>query len=156
MSSFPIEFSNFFEYKRISDSNKWMFQDARIMIDSLYRSTNGDVECVLNNVALLNIIGSKVIGISCFKDQNGNTVFNVPELDQTIEEELTAMDQAGRILRVLYFDNKDKKLFLNNISKFVLYNNKISVEQWDKKNLQNRVNIIFNIILLFLMRKFKK
>jgi len=156
MKPLTIDFSNFFEYRRVSDSNMWMFQDAKLMINSLYREMDGDIEKVINNTSLINQIGSKILNINCYDNTMGEKVFNIPSLSQSIEEDVSIMDRAGNILRILFFDNNDKNLFLNNNSKIVLYNSKISIEQWDESNLQNRVNIIFNTILLFLVRKLKR
>lgn len=155
MSAFVIDFSEYFVYKRISSSNDMIFKDAEILIKSLLLSAPDDFESILNNATLLNMIGSKVLKINCFNSPSGK-VFTIPSLDQTIEGDIKVMNIAGEIVKLLIESNKNKSIFLNNSTRIVLYNDIISVEQWDEENLQDRVNIIFNTILLFLVRKFKQ
>ncbi len=155
MSAYTIDFSNFFSFKNMSDANKWMFQDARLLITSLLSQGVSPQE-IMNNVSVLDTIGSEVFGISCMLDNDGIKMFLVPDLDQTLEKDVIIKVVAGDVVSKLIYANNESTLFLNNLSKIILYNDEISVEHWDDKNKQNDVEIIFNTVLVFLVRRFKR
>ena len=146
-----VDLSNFSTYNKMSYGYDWMTYEDELLINSLLRDNT------LNDVVNSPIVWDK-IGNQLFRMPyiliDGEYVFVFPELSGNVEADLIKKDKIGSIIKALTAD--DEYIFLNNDSKFILYNNKIEAAGEDILSDGNIVNIVFNTITLFLLYTFKK
>jgi len=146
-----INMSNFFEYQAFSDGYGWMTYDHELMIRSSI-AEKGFID-TLNNTDIWNRIGSDVFNMPYLND-NGDWKFVIPTFSDISEADIGRKEIIGRMIKKLII-SPENNLYFNSNSKFILYNTKIEAEEIDAIEDANTINIIFNVISLFLLQTLK-
>lgn len=147
-----IDLSNFFEYSIFSNGYSWMEYEHEILIQDKIDTLG--IEEALNDPVIWNMIGSDIFNMP-YMEISGSYSFIFPELSDLIEADVKRKENIGKIISIL-MSNPEDYIFFNNSSKFILYNNKIEVENLSDINNANIINIVFNVISMYLLQQFKR
>ena len=147
-----IDFSDFYDYQVFSDGYYWMsYEETMAVIDVTNKEGLGRA---INSPMLLNIIGTSVFNMPYIL-VDGEYTFIIPVYSDTTSADIEIKEKIGDIIKVLSA-KKDNSVYFSNKTKFILYNDKIVVENVDTLDDANIVNIVYNVITLFLLQTLRR
>ena len=147
-----VDFSDLNDYQIFSNGYHWMPYEAAIAIGHI--TSNKSVEEALNDPILWNQIGKNLFGMMYILN-NDNYEFVLPTYSDSLASDVTTIEQIGDIISTLT-RKSEFDIFFSNKTKFILYNSKISVEYISDEDDANIVNIVYNLITLFLLQILRK
>jgi len=147
-----IDFSKYSDYEAFSDGYYWMDFDS---VNEIYEELkNNDVETVLNLPSVWNSVGSKLLNMPYIK-VDGEYRFIVPSYSDSSEADVKTQTVAGDVVSSL-LNEPVVEMDFSNKTKIVLYNNRIVVDEIEDEDDANIVNIVYNVVSLFLLQKIKR
>lgn len=147
-----IDFSKYSDYEAFSDGYYWMDFDST---NEIYQELKkNSVEKVLNMPSIWNSIGSRLFNMP-YVESGGSYDFIIPTYSDSSSSDVKIQTIAGDIVNTLLKKPLIEMNFSNK-TKIVLYNNRIAVDEIEDEDDANIVNIVYNVITLFLLQKIKR
>lgn len=146
-----IDMTNIFKYNAFSDGYVWMeyevLETIMVFMDEL------EIRDLINSPLLWDKIGKTVFNMP-YSQVNGMYRFIPPDYSAPTDANIIRKNTIGKIIKNLDSEPLDNILFSNNL-KFILYNNSIDIDGEFNKTDPNAVNIVFNVISYFILKKIK-
>jgi len=147
-----VDFSDLNDYQIFSNGYHWMSYEATISINNITNSKS--VEEALNDPILWDLIGRELFGMM-YIENNGEYEFIIPVYSDSSEADVSTKEKIGDVISSLT-KKSEFDIFFSNKTKFILYNNRIAVEHISDKDDANIINIVYNLISLFLLQILRK
>ncbi len=147
-----VDFSKYVDYVSFSDGYYWM--DYESMLAVTETTNNMGVEDALNDPFLWNRIGISLFNMP-YVEINGEYDFIVPVYSDSVESDVERQSMVGDIIEA-FTKTDEYDISFSSKTSFMLYNNKIVVENIEDEDDANIANIVFNIITVFLLQTLRR
>lgn len=150
-----LRLSDFNVYRALSSGYSWVNPEMIERIRILNKRST--IDNILVNPAVLNYIGTEMINMPYTQNEDMSWSFKPPVFVNTNEEDIKRMNTIGMVYKNLIhtIQNSNKIFFTNNTS-FILYNDRIEISDERDLNDVNIVNILINVISIFIVQIYKK
>jgi len=151
-----LPLSNFVVYSVLSVGYVWMSPEmANKARASLNRNEKlGDV---FSDPSLLNFIGISLFNMPYSRNNDGTYSFKMPAVEENTEEYISYGQTLGEIYKRIIKPIQTRKIVeFVNPTIFMLYNNKIEVSDDITIHDINIINIITNVISVYIAQKYKE
>ena len=146
-----VDMSNYFIYQDFSYGFDWMDNDVYKEIFKRLKSNDFNIQNTINDPIIWNAIGVSVFNMPYIKNDDGLYEFVVPIYSDVVELDVRIQDTIGKIIKKLVVEDENEAKISKHL-KFFLYNDGISVNDDSEVVDQNIVQIVFNVITVFMLR----
>jgi hypothetical protein len=147
-----VDFSKYIDYSAFSDGYHWMTYDTVLAVSNI--TNRNTIEESLNSPYLWNLIGTTLFNMPYIKIDDVYQ-FVVPRFSDSVADDIIKQSTIGDMIEA--FTKTDEfEISFSNKTKFILYNNKIVVENLEDEDDANIINIVYNVITLFLLQTLRR
>ena len=147
-----VDFSRYIDYSSFSDGYYWMTYETVLAVSNI--TNENTVEDALNSKYLWNLLGLVLFNMPYIKI-NDEYQFVIPKFSDSVANDVIKQSTIGDMIES--FTKMDEfEISFSNKTKFILYNNKIVVENLEDEDDANIINIVYNVITLFLLQTFRR
>ncbi len=150
-----ISLANFNIYRALSSGYDWVSPEIISKIRAINKGNT--IDNILIDKHILNYMGTEMINMPYTENIDGTWSFKPPVFIDTDAKDIRRMNNIGKVYKHLIAPIKfGENIFFTNNTRFILYNDKIEIS--DERNLSdvNIVNILVNIISIFIVQTYKR
>ncbi len=150
-----ISLTNFNVYRALSSGYDWVSPSIISKVRAMNEGKT--IDNILTDKHILNYMGIEMINMPYTENTDGTWSFKPPVFIDTDEKDIKRTSNIGKVYKHLIAPIKfDENIFFTNNTRFILYNDKIEIS--DERNLNdvNIVNILVNVISIFIVQTYKR
>ncbi len=151
-----LDLSNFVVYSALSSGYAWFSPEMVEKVSSMMK-IHQTIDTVVADPMILNYIGLELLNMPYIMNQNGVFEFIIPVLLDTESDHIEKKQVVGEVYKkIIRPISVSKKIPFINPTTFILYNDRIEVADTRDLTDVNILNIVINVISVYIIQQYKK